>query len=180
MSSQTEPLIFQHSVEGLIRALGDRLDHDTSARLKQAGLDVNRLQPAYPLQTWVALMRLASEIISPGKPLPEAMFECGRRFFDGFGDTFMGRALIAMIRVIGPARTLQRMTRNFRTGNNYTETLLREVARNEYELWCSQVVHAEWYRGLITAALTASGAKNLSVVVGKHDETGATFQIKFD
>jgi uncharacterized protein (TIGR02265 family) len=177
--SAPEPLVFQHTVEGLLRALGDRVDHTTAQRLKQHGLDVNKLQPAYPRETWVKLMEVAAEILSPGAPIDEAMFTFGRRFFDGFTDTFMGRALLAMVRVLGPRRTLERMTRNFRTGNNYSETKLTELAFGKWQLWCNQVTYAQWYRGLITAGVSAAGAKNPSVELVSHDVTGATFNISF-
>ena len=52
-------------------------------------------------------------------------------FWSGYEKTLVGSALTAMLRVLGPKRTLERMTRNFRTANNYTEVTVEALAEKE-------------------------------------------------
>ncbi len=177
---KNELLVFEHAVEGMIRALGSKLDATNAARLREAGLDVAHILPAYPLDVWLKLMVIAADITSPGATKEQAMYDFGRRFLEGYTDTLLGKALLTMIRVLGPKRTLERMTRNFRSGNNYSQTELKPVGEREFDLWCNHVNYSEWYRGLISAGVEASGGKNVQISVLKHDSTGAIFRIKYD
>lgn len=179
MSAPNELLIFQQTVEGLFRALGPELSREVAPRLKQAGIDPANLLPAYPLPTWVAAVEIAAEAVSPGTSREEAVYQLGRRYLDGYAGTLIGRALLSMLKILGPARTLQRMTKNFRTANNYTETRLTEVGPQHYELWCSHVVHADYYRGLIEGALERTGATHPSARVAGRPDGGALFQVRW-
>jgi uncharacterized protein (TIGR02265 family) len=170
--------MFSQAVEGFVRALGDRLDDRAKDGLKAIGLDLRKpLEPAYPLDTWFAVMRFGARLIAPGLPEPEQLEQLGRRFIDGYEQTLVGRALLASMRVLGPRRTLERMSRNFRSGNNYTETRLEPKGPTDYELWFNQVRSTDFYRGMLEAGLTRTNAKALQVRLVTHDSAGATFRV---
>ena len=108
-----EPIVFSQTVDGLLRALGTRLDDDAKDHLRDLGLNVRaRLDPAYTLAVWTPVMRYASTLVAPGRPPPEQMFELGRRFIEGYAETIVGRAMLTALNVLGPRRTLERMSRN--------------------------------------------------------------------
>lgn len=174
-----EPMMFSQAVEGLLRAIGGRLDDASRAHLKQLGLDVTQLEPAYPLEVWTNVMRYGASLVAPSLPPPQQMFELGRRFIDGYGATLVGKAMLTALKVLGPRRTLERMNRNFRTGNNYTETRLEPKGPTEYHLWLNSVKEPEFYRGMLTAGLERSGAQGVELQTIEHDATGAKFLVRW-
>jgi uncharacterized protein (TIGR02265 family) len=175
----TEPLVFPQTVEALIRALGDRLDLDAERQLAESGVNVRDLQ-AVSQQVWSQATRVGAKVLCPDAPVEVGLFELGKRFVVGFEDTLLGRGTIALARVLGPRRSLQRMTANFRNGNNYTETRLVELGPNRYEMWVSNVVVPEFIRGMILAGLEVSGARHPRVETASFDEEGTTYRISWD
>ncbi len=174
------PVVFSQAVEGLLRAIGSRLDDTAKDKLRALGLDPRaRLEPAYQLAVWTEVMRYGATLVAPGKPASEQMFELGRRFIEGYAETLVGKAMLTAIRVFGPRRTLERMSRNFRSGNNYTETKLEPVGPTEFKLWFNEVKEPEFYRGMLSAGVERAGAKGLEVKTVSHDATGATFSIRW-
>jgi uncharacterized protein (TIGR02265 family) len=91
--------------------------------------------------------------------------------------TVKGKAVYALTKVIGPHRTLERMQRNFRSANNYTETELRKVGPTTYELKFNHVVRTGYFRGLLTEALEKVGVQGLSVRLLASNGQEATFGI---
>lgn len=175
-----QPMVFSQAVEGLLRALGNRLDDGAKDHLRALGLDVRaRLEPAYSLAVWTQVMRYASTLVAPGRPPPEQMFELGRRFIEGYAETIVGRAMLTALKVLGPRRTLERMSRNFRSGNNYTQTKLEALGPTDFTLWFNEVKEPEFYRGMLSAGVDRSGAKVVTVKTLNHDATGATFSVKW-
>ena len=176
-----EPLVFQQTIEGLVRSLGPTLDASCAARLKQAAsLDLSRpLLPAYPFEAFVAMLRVAAEALAPGRPLEEGLYRVGRGYISGYGDTLMGRALLTFMRVIGPRRTLERMTQNFRTANNYTRSELVHLAPQHSELRLSRVHFDDFYRGLLEAGLEVSGAKAPQVTLARREGDWAVFEVRW-
>ena len=72
----------------------------------------------------------------------------------------VGTALIGLLRVLGPRRTLERTTRNIRSANNYTEATLEAVAPNHYRVRVNYVVRPGFYAGIIEQCCRAGGAKD--------------------
>ena len=175
-----ELLVYEQTVEGLfVRALGSRLTPECRARLTEAGLDVTRkLKPAYSFQSWMTFIRIAAEELYPGMPLPEATFKLGEAHVEGFRETMMGRAVISLLRVLGPKRTVLRATQNFRAGNNYTETRVTELAPHQFELWMNEVGDfPEFTAGIIHAGVRMSGAQELRVESLGYDGHACTYRI---
>ncbi|WP_002634028.1 TIGR02265 family protein [Myxococcus hansupus] len=173
-----EPLVFQQSFQGLIRALGDDLDDTCAGRLRDAGLDTRgSLALAYPLEVWVAALKVAAATLAPESPLDEAAAVVGKRFVEGFSSTLIGNALLGTVRLLGPQRMLARMTRNLRTGTNYLETHMEQLGPTRYALTCRPVVVAGFYVGLFLAGLEASGARNPAVQIVRREGEEAVYDI---
>lgn len=174
----TERLVFSQTVEGLLRAVGEDLDAPLKARLQRLGLDPTApLLPAYPQAVFADALRAVAEALFPGEAAHEQEHRVGLRFMDGYAATFIGRAMVPMMRLIGPGRTLQRLSRQFRTGNNYSETKVSELGPGHYELWCSHVSSPGWYEGLLERGLELAGGRDVRVHLTRHDGEGATFDI---
>ena len=175
-------LVFQQAVEGLFNVgLRGRVTQELRARLREQGLDLaQRMQPAYPRQQWNAFVRVAAETLWPGEP-PEAAYRAlGRRLVLGYGETLVGRAIKGMLKVIGPRRTLERMTRNFRSGGNYNECSVNSVEATEILFWINEpYIHAAYMAGALEAALELAGARGIHVEVAARDARGCTYRVSW-
>jgi uncharacterized protein (TIGR02265 family) len=175
-----ELLVYEQTIEALfVRALGARLSPECRARLREAGLDVSqKLRPAYPFNSWMTFIRIAAEELYPGLPLPEATFKLGEAYVEGFRETMLGRAVMSLLRVLGPRRTVLRATQNFRAGNNYTETRVTEQGPARFEVWMNEVgPYPEFTAGIIQAGVRMSGAKELRVEMFDYDGHACTYRI---
>ncbi|MCU0699964.1 MAG: DUF2378 family protein [Myxococcaceae bacterium] len=174
-----EHLIFSQTVEGLLRAVGP-LSPEVRAHFKTLGLDVDRpLRPAYPLDAFVQMLDFAGGLVAPGQPPLEQTRELGRRFMDAYQNTLIGRAMVAGMRVIGPWRTLDRLSHKFRTGNNFSETHLSRLGPTEAKLWCNRVSRPGWYLGVIGRGLELAGAQDVTVRLIDQDVAGGTFHVQW-
>jgi uncharacterized protein (TIGR02265 family) len=74
-----EALVFGPTFEALSRALGARLTVDAKARFTALGVDFQHLLPAYPYETWVKAMDLASQLVMPNASPNDRHAAMGRR-----------------------------------------------------------------------------------------------------
>ncbi len=174
----TENLVFAQTFEGLLRSVQGHLTPPVVAGLKARGLDVSRpLLPAYPLSLFAEVVTFLAEQLHPGLESEAAVVLIARHFMDAYGETMVGRAMMAMIRLIGPRRALERVTRQFRTANNYSETRLLARGPTEYELWVNDVRMPGWYIGIVSRGLELAGGKNVKVeVLGSRHGAECTFR----
>jgi uncharacterized protein (TIGR02265 family) len=174
----TEKLIFAQTFEGLFRSVQARLTPVLQQGLKERGVDPTRtLLPAYSHEVFAEVMLYLAATLHPGVPEDEAVKLLGRGFMEGFGETMIGRAMLAAMRLIGPRRTLERVSRQFRTGNNYTETKLTAVGEREYELWVNEVRLPGWYMGIVGRGLELAGATQVQVVLTGREGRSGTFRV---
>ncbi len=157
-------VIFASAYEALRRVLGDRLgDEVVRARFRAHGVDVERPPAAVALETWLASLDATMDTLWPALPREQAAWELGAAVMRGYAGTLLGKALMQMAKVIGPKRSLERMARNLRSTNNYSETKLTELAPNHFELWINIVVNPHYFCGLLTAGLELTGVQASSV-----------------
>jgi uncharacterized protein (TIGR02265 family) len=174
-----DKLIFAQAVEGLLLALRP-IDQATAERLRGCGIDVEKpLRTAYPLEAFCAALDVAAEAIAPGVDSLAACEQVGRRFMDAYEQTMVGRAMVAVMRVIGPWRTLEPLSRQFRTGNNFSETALTRLGPTEAELWCNEVTRPGWYVGVVGRGLELAGATDVHVTVISHGHDGGRFLVRW-
>ncbi|WP_309892853.1 DUF2378 family protein [Archangium sp.] len=177
-----ELLVFEQTIEAVyVRALHGRLPPTCKARLRQAGLDLDqKLRPAYPFTAWMTFLRITAEELYPGEPLEIGAFKIGEACIDGFRETMLGRAVLSLLRVLGPKRALMRATQNFRAGNNYTESRIREVSPRQYELWMNEVGSLPTFTaGILHAGLRTAGAESVRVDLSGYDGHACTYCISW-
>jgi uncharacterized protein (TIGR02265 family) len=118
---EQDKLEFQSSIEALFKvALADRITPELRARLKDAGLDLDRpLRPAYPAEAFARFLELAAEEVYPGQSSDAAFQALGRDFVSAFVEMPVGKAAFALMRLLGPVRALERLQRTVRAANNY-------------------------------------------------------------
>ncbi len=173
-------VVFSSTFEALVRALGPKLDESGKARFKAIGVDFDaRLLPAYTQETWLSAMQIGSDLLMPGESKEAQYYNLGHRIVASFAETMVGRALVAMMRVIGPRRALGRMTRNLRAANNFTETSFAMLDDGRCAVTCSPIVSTEFFRGLFTGSVEAAGGSDVRVELLSVKEGTGTFSISW-
>jgi len=177
MSPAAQQVVFEQTMEGLLRAIRPRMTPACKTRLKAAGLDIDaQLLPAYPFDVWMKCLLASAEETWPHEPRDRALFKVGEAFIEGYRETFLGRAVLGLIRVLGPRRAIHRATRNFRSGNNYTDAKITELSESCLELWMNEVgPYPTFTQGLVEAALRAAGVSP-KVEIKDHDGHACTYR----
>lgn len=171
-----EPRVaFASLFESLERIMAP-LDDQTRERLKAAGIDFSRLLPAYPIETWYAGIELAMSRFDPAMSDAEKQHHFGVRLVEVYGETLVGRAIYAMMRLIGPERTIQRATRSFRTATNFLDTTAVMHGPRDWELTMNEVVFPHRYPGFFARVLTLAGAKNVQTRLTALTDTHASYR----
>jgi uncharacterized protein (TIGR02265 family) len=185
-----QPLVFASAVEGFRSGLGDRLDPALLKELKDLGLDLRRPMPAYPLDVWEAAMRRSAAVLFQGDDEAERHRRLGKAFIDGYVNTALGAAALTIGRLIGPARMMSRMSRNFRVVTNYigSEAVPKSERQVELRTWMMEPYLAHWvnrptlfvdYRhGVLEAVLEAIKVKGqVDVVERDYTRQVAAYRI---
>lgn len=155
-------IVYSQVVEGLLEhGLHGRVTLRLKARLKQAGLDLDRpLLPAYPVTLWKGCLAIIAEEAYPGVPREQAFRQLAEAHVAGYGRTLLGRAAFGVMRLLGPRRLVLRLPQTMRANDNYTEAELVERGPTTYEMWMNSVLDAPGYaEALFEALLRIGGAE---------------------
>lgn len=133
----------------MLRALGDDVDKpEVKSALLAIGIDPGRLLPAYHVPEYVKLMEFIGAHRFPTLQGDARDRELGREFIRGFGQTLVGKATLAMGKVLGPMRATMRLTRSMRTVNNYSTSGANQLTARSVEVWCEPVLRPWYYVGV--------------------------------
>ena len=178
---RAEPeLVFQHAIEGLfLMGLKGRVTDDVKRQLRTAGLDLDKpLAASCSRAQWNRYVQIAVAGIWAGEPDAVAYHAMGRRLALGYTETLVGRAVAGVLRLIGPRRTLERMDRSFRSGNNYTVCRLTQRSPTEASFWINETtLHPAMTTGLLEAGLELSGAKGSKIDIEGQDAEGCAYRV---
>jgi uncharacterized protein (TIGR02265 family) len=175
-------VVFRQALEGLLKIVPEgRMDAALRHEMLRAGVDLARpLQTAYPMSTWVRFSEVLAAALFPGASITAAHRQLGRRFVEGYFQTFIGKALLPMLKLIGPRRALLRTDRNFRSANNYTEAKFEEKNPSEFIMWINEVdTVPDYTAGIVESGVGAAGAVNPVVEVLSRHGDGCTFRVKW-
>lgn len=130
--SAPEPLVFPTAFEGLARAF--RFDGPSAQKLLALGVNFDKLDPAYPLATFLSALDVAADNLgSLGTPATRYRL-LGRAYVKGWVGTKSGLATVTVGRLLGPKRLLLRMQATFRTSANYVVTEVKSQPARALEL----------------------------------------------
>jgi uncharacterized protein (TIGR02265 family) len=175
------------------RALGKQLTPALRQQLVGVGIDFEKVQVAYSLDTWLAVVRALAASLGAEVPEDDRYRHLGRLFMRGFVETPLGFAALTTGKVFGIRRTLLRMGRNFRTAANYIETELFEVGPKEvrirtyiHEKFLPRVTDhslliSEYRQGVLQEVLALLGGKGVVAMVEANTQRqDVTFRITWD
>lgn len=138
-------VFFSHTVAAMfVQAFPVAQFPGLEARYRAVGLDLStKLLPAYSYEIWRACLEAQREVVFPGEPLDRASHQQGAKYVAAYFDgTVIGAPLKGLLRLIGPRRALDRMSRNFKTANNFSEVSLTARGENEGDLLVNDVFSA--------------------------------------
>ncbi|MBF5043401.1 MULTISPECIES: DUF2378 family protein [Myxococcaceae] len=172
--------IFGHAMEGLLRVLGPEPTDEDLRVLHRLGMSLDALEVTYPLEAHLALLDHLVQSRWAQLPGDEGYAALGRATVEAYEGTLMGRVLLQMLRVLGPERVLYRLTKTFRSTNNYTETQVREVGPRHFEVWINVALRPGFVRGLLEQGLCFAGAHGVRVgqMVGR--DGCAVYYVRWD
>jgi uncharacterized protein (TIGR02265 family) len=172
--------VFAQAFESLLRTCGTPPSAEVVLAFKKAGVDVDRpLQVAYPLPVYLDVVLAVRQLRYPQLSDAEAFHRLGRSFIERYSTTVMGKALMAMLKLMGPKRALSRLTQSFRTASNYVEATAREIGPGRHEVRIWPVRYADYYQGMLQAGLEAAGAKDLVVTTRSYEDEVAVYELRW-
>lgn len=130
----SEPVIFNTVIEGARKAYGRVLTPELLTKLRSVGMDFERPDPAYPIETFLIGLAHIAEALAPGQSFEAQHRQIGRDFMHGYMQTTIGFALLSMARVLGVKRTLLRFGRNLKTTGNYVEAEVQDLGEHEVNI----------------------------------------------
>lgn len=179
MSNSGERVCFSSLFESLGKAVAEQQKPGLSDELKRIGVDFEHLQSAYPVEKWKEATSLVATRLFPDLSAPVGEYKVGQLVSRQYEKTIVGAAMMALLRVVGPIRSVSRVTRSFRTANNYTEDKFTKINDREYELWLNELHVPYVHQGAMQAALEMIGAKDCVVEITRRDQQGTTFRVKW-
>ncbi len=174
-------VVYAHTVEGLFwRSLKGRVSPALKGQLKAKGLDLDGAPRDVPREAWVEMLRAAVEDLYPRLPPDQGYFELGRSLVRGYNETISGKAMLSILRLLGPARGLKRLSTNLKAGNSYSELRVAEQGPSKFEGWLNECNgNPHYIRGIIVEGLTFAGAKNVQVEARGFDGHACTYAMSW-
>lgn len=181
MAAADQPVVFAHTVEGLFwKALRPRISPSLKARLAALGLDLDQKAHDVPREAWAAMLRATVDALYPSLPPDDGYYELGCSLLRGYNETLTGKALLSILRVLGPTRGLKRMTTNLKTGNSYSQIRLVERGPGHVEAWVNECNgNPHYVRGIIAEGLRFAGAADVKVEARGFDGHACTYELSW-
>lgn len=172
-----ERLVFPSLIEGYQKGIGERFDAALKAKLKARGLDVAKLPPAVPANDMLGHMRVIGAHVWPDQPEVEQLRLLGLSAIRGWSTGLLGSAASAMIRLVGPRRTLGRLDRAFSTTNNFNRAKTEFVGEHEALVTINDVQGMpSYWVGILEAGMELLGVTG-TVLVDSQRPPEATLRV---
>jgi uncharacterized protein (TIGR02265 family) len=178
-----ERIVFDHTFDGLFhKALRGQVTPKLKQRLLvEAHLNLDRLLPGYSIDDWARAVQITADELYPKLPVEEAYTEIGKQVIGGYFETLIGKALSAMVRVLGAERTLRRLERSMRGANNYTTVTVNKNSPGNFTVVVNEPNLTRYVlRGILYGGISAAGAKNLKVEMTKVEGDLSTCEVTWD
>lgn len=175
-------VMFATAFESLFsKKIRSQLTPAVTEHLRGLGVDLGRpFQAGYPVETFAAALYAVSDALYPARPRPEALYELGHAFAEGFAETLLGKAAFGLMKLMGPVRSLERAVRTYSTANNYTQVQLTRLGPTAFDFHLNeQHILPQYDMGIITGVLERVGAPGVHVTLQSADAEGFTLHIEW-
>ena len=147
--------------------------------LARLGVDLTALSKDYPITVWRDATSNVAQRLFPELSPPVAEYRLGQLVMRRFEKTLVGTTVVALLKIVGPSLSVGRVSRSFRTANNYTEDKTTRLGEGDYELWLNELHVPYVNQGVLQGALETIGAKQCSVEIVKIDGEGVTYHCRW-
>lgn len=162
---EAEKPIHRRTVEALLRPEVVVPSDALKAALREVGVDVEHLEPAYTVASVRSAMDLIRRASCPELDDPAGFRELGRRFVLGFKQTPVGWIFSAMAPLFGPDLTMQTLPRYLSAvRDNFPLSVIAEGDRRYRFLSHDVAQYPEFIAGCIELVLETCGVKSYEVV----------------
>lgn len=177
---QHERVVFSHTMESLLERCASGLTDEKWAHLATLGISRGHSLPAYEAALWFQVIEYVARAVYPEREIGAAEYQIGRDFIERYAETLVGRALFALLRLLGTKRTVHRLTRSFRTGTNFTQVEIEDesdtgciVAFNVVE------PRGRMTHGVLSKGLEVAGIPDLKVALESLDGERARYRLSW-
>ncbi len=155
----SDRVVFGHTMSALLDRCAGGLTDEKWAHLATLGVNRAHLLPAYEFELWCRALEYLARETYPELEVGDAELALGRGFIEKYAGTLIGGALFGLLRLLGTKRTIQRLTRSFRTGTSFTQI---EVAE-ETPTGCLLQFNVVEPRGRMTEGVLSRGLEQAGI-----------------
>lgn len=177
-----EKLVFDASLEGLFhRGLGGAPNPALRDELKRLGIDLSKkLPPAVTRETWYRALAVTARHTFPTLEERAGLRELGVVLMKGVEETFMGRTMAPVVRLLGVKRLLDRLPKNMRSSNNFAEGTVKSLEPKLVQFDVTDVGDApEVMQGSLEQICRWAGATSVEVTFTVTEPPAARFLIRW-
>lgn len=165
-------------MDALLERCARDLPPEGWAELTRLGVERDKRLPAYEFARWCEVVAYLAKALHPALPQGEAEYQLGCDFIERYAQTLIGRALFAVLKLLGPRRVLGRMARSFRTGTNFTQVDLSEELDSSALLRIASIEpRARFTHGILARGLFLAGIRTVDVALESVDGDAANFRV---
>lgn len=140
----------------------------------------HKLEPAYPAESWAFAVKLIGADLFPGEEPFLQHRKLGAATVTRFSEGLVGKAMFGLAKLMGARRSLERMTRNLRTGANFLETRLTVIDDKTQEFWINDVTDVPgFYAGLLSPGIELIPGWPDSIELKRRDGDACWYELKF-
>lgn len=150
MATGDNKLIFSAAIESLL-SVTDGIKPQTRQALAALRMGPpHKVEPAYPAKDWATAVKLVGADLFPDDDAFNQQRKVGAAAVTRFSEGLLGKAMFGVARLMGARRSMERMTRNLRTGANFIETRLTVIDEKTSEFWINDVSDVPgFYAGML-------------------------------
>lgn len=177
-----ERIVFASGFEGLFsKELRAHVTPACDAELRRLGVFIDKpFLPGYPVEKWAEVVEALAQHLYPNESREAAYWKLGRSTVRGFGETIIGKAAFAFMKLVGPVRSVERAARNYANTNNYTVVGLNRTGPTSFDFHLNeQHTIPEFDMGVVEAILEYVGAKSPVVTLVSKDSEGFTMHLEW-
>ncbi len=177
-----EKLVYPDGIISTVDAARGRLTPRILERLKnEAGYEDGVKRPSYPISTMDKVVKIFAAELYAGMPADQAQYEVGKLAMKRYTDSTVGKALMPLIRMLGPMRFLKRLPSMFRQANNYADVKVDIMGPATFILDHNEVSELpHYFRGVMEASIALIGLKEPRCELLEYDGHRAKYRVSWN
>lgn len=180
--TEKERVVYQSLLEALwVRGLAGQVTPELRRALRKEGLDLNALPASVPVLVYRRGLEVTARHLHPDLSEEDGFREVGRRMAKGSWMTPLSRAVTSCLRLLGPRRSVEWLSRLFRAFDSYSEVRAIREAPGCYRIQVNAPDVPEGYaEALLEEMLREAGARNPRARALGRDAETSSFRVTWE